>query len=88
MTSNFIGIDPNLKLPRTYQWNIAVEQSLGAGQTASVSYVGAVGHRLIRADSLFAPNPNFRSSVLLVKDIATSLTRAWSGRYFCPLVPR
>jgi hypothetical protein len=40
--------DPELKLPRVYQWNAAVEQSLGAYQTISVSYVGAVGRRLLR----------------------------------------
>ena len=72
VTTIFIGVDPNLKLPRTYQWNIAVEQSLGTNQTVSASYVGAVGRRLIRTDFLSAPNPNFRSSVNLVKGTATS----------------
>jgi len=72
VTAVFTGFDPNLKLPRTYQWNIAVEQSLGANQTVSASYVAAVGRRLIRQDFLFAPNPDFRSSVILVKGIATS----------------
>jgi len=72
VTTLFTGIDPNLKLPRTYQWNIAVEQSLGANQTLSASYVAAVGRHLVRTDFLSRPNPNFRSTVFLIKDTATS----------------
>jgi len=72
VTTGFVGFDPNLKLPRTYQWNVAVEQSFGSNQTVSASYVAAVGRHLIRQDALFAPNPNFKSSVLLIRDTATS----------------
>jgi hypothetical protein len=49
---NFSAADPNLKLPRTYQWNSAVEQSLGSSQTVSASYLGAVGRRLLRSEVL------------------------------------
>jgi hypothetical protein len=44
--------DPNLKLPRVYQWNVAVEQSLGPTQSISASYVAAVGRRLLRLEKL------------------------------------
>ena len=47
--------DPNLKLPRTYQWNFAVEQSLGSDQTFSASYIGAIGRRLLRQTTLVSP---------------------------------
>jgi hypothetical protein len=40
--------DPNLRLPRTYQWNVAAEQSLGANQALTASYVAAVGRRLLK----------------------------------------
>src|SRR6202040_2504510 len=30
---NLFVADPSLKLPRTYQWNIALEQALGSSQT-------------------------------------------------------
>jgi hypothetical protein len=49
----------DLKLPRSYQWNAAIEQSLGYDQTVSATYVGAIGRRLLRrtgrtrASSLF-----------------------------------
>ncbi|MGO9939586.1 MAG: TonB-dependent receptor domain-containing protein [Terracidiphilus sp.] len=52
--------DPHLKLPRTYEWNAAVEQSLGVGQTFSITYVGAIGRDLLRATYLLNPNPNFQ----------------------------
>jgi hypothetical protein len=55
-----IVFDPNLQLPRTYQWNFNVEQSLGSNQTISAAYVGATGRRLLRQEQLFNPNPNFQ----------------------------
>lgn len=51
--------DPHLKLPRTYQWNAAFEQSLGKSQTLSMTYVGAVGRDLLRVTNLVNPNANF-----------------------------
>jgi hypothetical protein len=52
------AFDPNLKLPRTYQWNFAVERSLGASQTVSASYVAAAGRRLLRPLRLVNPVPS------------------------------
>lgn len=72
ITALFTGFDPDLKLPRTYQWNIAVEQSLGANQSVSASYVAAVGRHLVRTDIISSPNPTFSGSVFLVRDTATS----------------
>jgi len=72
VTAVIMGFDQSLKLPRTYQWNLAIEQSLGVNQTVSASYVAAVGRRLTRQDFLFAPSSNFRSTVLLIRDTATS----------------
>jgi len=46
-SSLYVAI-PNLQLPRTYEWNVAVEQSLGLSQTISFTYVGAVGRDLLR----------------------------------------
>jgi hypothetical protein len=50
---------PNLKLPRTYEWNGALEQSLGSNQTLSLTYIGAVGRDLLRVTDLISPNANF-----------------------------
>jgi hypothetical protein len=63
--------DPHLKLPRTYQWNLALEQSLGSRQTVSLTYIGAAGRDLLRATGLFNVNPTFQS-VLVTDNTATS----------------
>jgi hypothetical protein len=65
--------DPDLKLPYTMQWNVAVQQALGANQVVTVSYVGAAGRRHLqrRQLSLSAINPNFTTVILTTND-ATS----------------
>jgi hypothetical protein len=65
------AFDPNLSLPRTYQWNVSLDQSLGANQIVSASYVGAAGRDLLRQELLQLPNPNF-SVVSVTKNTATS----------------
>lgn len=57
-TNGLFAFNPNLKLPYTLQWNIALEQGLGTAQTISVSYVGASGHRLLESEASIQPNPN------------------------------
>lgn len=59
------AIDPNLKLPLTFQWNVAFERQLGANQSVTVSYVGAKGQDLVRRDSInpASPSPFFIVSV-------------------------
>ena len=51
--------DPHLKLPRTYQWNVALEQSIGNNQSISATYIGSIGRELLRVTNLFNVNPNF-----------------------------
>lgn len=51
--------DPNFKTPYTLQWNLSLEQALGGEQSLTVSYVGAIGRRLVQTASLTAPNPSF-----------------------------
>jgi hypothetical protein len=63
--------DPHLKLPRTYEWNVALEQSLGSRQSISATYVGAIGRDLLRTVSLINPNPDFEY-VNVTSNTATS----------------
>jgi hypothetical protein len=63
--------DPHLKLPRTYQWNVAFEQSIGNSQSLSATYIGAVGRDLLRATQLINVNPNFQG-VVVTDNSATS----------------
>ena len=51
--------DPHLKVPRTYQWNVALEKSLGSSQSVSVTYIGAIGRELLRVTNIVNPNPDF-----------------------------
>ncbi|HKR59763.1 MAG TPA: TonB-dependent receptor [Pyrinomonadaceae bacterium] len=69
------ALDPGLQLPRTYQWNFAVEQSLGSHQTLSASYVGAAGRRLLRMESISNPNPRI-GFLNMTRSIANSDYRA------------
>lgn len=39
--------DPNLKLPYTGQWNVAIEQGLGSAQSLTINYVASAGRRLL-----------------------------------------
>ena len=63
--------DSDLKLPRTYEWNVALEQSLGMSQSLSLTYVGAVGRELLRTTFLENPNPDF-INVEVTDNTATS----------------
>ncbi len=65
------SFDPKLKLPYVVQWNLSVEQGLGAQQALSASYIGSIGRRLIQTANIVAPNANF-SSAQLVTNASTS----------------
>jgi hypothetical protein len=66
-----IVMDPHLSLPRSFEWNAAVEQSLGRNQSVSISYVGAAGRRLLRREFVSNPNPDF-SSIEVTRNTAAS----------------
>jgi hypothetical protein len=55
----FTIFGPDHQLPRSYHWNLTIDQRLGASQVLSASYVGEAGRRLLRQNSLFDPNPRF-----------------------------
>ena len=69
--TSVIAFDPDFRLPRTYQWNLAVEQSLGSNQTVSLSYVAALGRKLVSRAIFSNPNPTF-TQVTLYENLATS----------------
>jgi Carboxypeptidase regulatory-like domain/TonB dependent receptor len=59
VSAGILVADPHLKLPRTYQWNFALEQSLGSRQSISFTYIGADGRDLLRSTVLYNANSNF-----------------------------
>jgi hypothetical protein len=80
---NLVVADSNLVLPRVYEWSAAIEQALGS-HTVSLSYVGAAGRRLLRGETLAAPNPNF-GNMLVVRNSSSSDYRALQLQYRHPL---
>ena len=69
--STMLVAHPHLKLPRTYQWNVALEQSIGNNQSISATYIGSVGRELLRVTNLFNVNPSFEF-IALTDNSATS----------------
>ncbi len=49
----------DFRLPRTYEWNVTLEQALGATQVLSMAYVGARGHDLLRNENYLNPSSDF-----------------------------
>lgn len=80
------AFDPNLRLPYTLQWNLAVEQALGSNQTLTLGYVGSGGRKLL-TDFPYLPanlgNPNFSANnqLLLTTNRASSDYHALQLRY-------
>jgi hypothetical protein len=54
-TAYISAVDPNLKVPFTYEWNVAIQRGLGANQSISATYVGAHGDDLLRGDAVISP---------------------------------
>jgi hypothetical protein len=82
-TSAATGFDPNLKLPYSYQWNVALEKSFGGKQALSLTYVGQAGRRLLRLEVFNQPNPNFipRSRFQVTRNGDTSDYNALQVQY-------
>jgi Carboxypeptidase regulatory-like domain/TonB dependent receptor len=70
-TGQLFALDPNLQLPYTFQWNVALEQALGRQQTISASYIGSAGRRLLQTANIKSPNAGLAAAIL-VTNAATS----------------
>lgn len=75
------GFSQNLKLPRSYQWNLALEKSWAGHQAVSATYVGQSGRSLLRQEGLFQPNLNFSGEFLLTQNNARSNYNALQFQY-------
>ncbi|HEY6252853.1 MAG TPA: TonB-dependent receptor [Candidatus Angelobacter sp.] len=62
---NLSTFDPNLRLPHTLQWNVAVEQTLGAAQTFSATYIGSEGRKLLQTANVASANPIFTQLIVV-----------------------
>jgi len=71
-TTSIYAYEDGMVLPRTYQYNIALEQSLAGDQSVSVSYVGAKGRKLLRQDFIANPTPSFPNGIIVTRNSAES----------------
>jgi carboxypeptidase family protein/TonB-dependent receptor-like protein len=83
-----VGFDPHLELPRSYQWNVALEKSFHGKQVVSATYVGQSGRDLLRNEAIFQPNSNFNSDFILTYNGAHSNYNALQVQYRRPLSSR
>jgi len=82
---NVEAFSPNLKLPRSYQWNVALEKSFKNHQVISATYVGQAGRDLLRQQDLFQPNESFSGAFFLTGNDANSNYNALQLQYRRPL---
>jgi hypothetical protein len=63
---SFFGKLDNWSTPKTYEWNVALQQSLGSAQTLTITYVGDAGRKMPRRFSSIVnadgSNVNFPTS--------------------------
>jgi hypothetical protein len=83
-------VDPALRLPYTYQFNVALQQAIGRQQSFTLSYVGAVGRDLIGEVTLFPigvgpfivpVSPTFHSAMIVYGNYATSDYHALQAQF-------
>ena len=82
---NTTGYAPDLKLPRSYQWNVALEKSFAGKQAVSVTYAAQAGRSLLRQEGIDKPNSNFLGPFLLTENGAYSNYEALQVQYRRPL---
>lgn len=82
------GFANDLALPRSYQWNSALQKSFGDKQVISATFVGQAGRRLLRNEGSFKPNANFASFFTVEKNTAWSNYDALQLQYRCKVSTR
>ena len=58
------GFAPNLRLPRSFEWNVAIERQLAGTGVATISYVGSAGHNLLRREAYLQPDAVLSETIL------------------------
>ncbi len=56
-TQTASGFNPHMTVPNTQQWNVALEQQVGASALVTVSYIGAASRNLLEVVNLDQPAP-------------------------------
>ena len=77
----FVVVNPNHVLPRTYEWNVSAERTLGKADVITVTYVGAGARKLMRQDTYNAPNQTFTSQFDLMRNGASANYNALQAQF-------
>jgi hypothetical protein len=86
------AVVPDLKLPRTYEFNASIQQAVGSNQSFTLSYIGALGRDLIGDVPIFPINllngmltipvsPTFKNNLVVYGNYATSDYHALQGLF-------
>jgi len=78
------GFHPDFRVPRTYQWNVTLEQTWGGLGAISAAYVAAVGRNLTRLETRSSPNPQV-GFAQIYRNLGTSDYHALQLQYRRPL---
>ena len=79
------AFSPDLKLPRSFQWNTALEKSFRGRQVVSATYLGQAGRKLLRSEGLGQPTPDFQGTFYLTGNTARSDYHALQLQYRRPV---
>lgn len=66
------AFDPGLDLPRSWEWNLALERGFAGHQVITATYVGQDGQDQLRQQDYYQPNANFASAFLFTNNSAWS----------------
>lgn len=47
--SSVFGVDPNMQVPRIYEWNVGIQREIGFKSVLEIRYVGGRGDQMVRS---------------------------------------
>jgi hypothetical protein len=75
------AFSPTLELPRSWEWNLALEKALPGHQIVTATYVAQHGQDQLRQEAEYKPNSSFSSAFLLTDNSAWSNYNALQLQY-------
>lgn len=82
------GFARDIHLPRSVQWNVALEKSFSEKQSLSLTYVGQAGRNLLSQEGINTPNANFAGYFILTRNGAQSNYDALQVQFRRPMSSR
>ena len=73
------ALDPNLKIPKVWNWSLSYQRELGRGLFGEVSYIGAKGLNLLRQPDINLPSLDAFAANAAGPNYATNYLRPYKG---------